>query len=473
MKKFLSIVVTLCMLGCAVGFWMVGGSRFLELQSGPEALGDGAFSQAEGKYISYEAAYPVASGVEEYYSGDPDRARTMGFVVYDEQHQAFLYVVVPDQNSGRLENLMWNLKLAVELRAAKDMSPATVEGTLEPMEDSAVERVLAALDDSEIIELYHDFQGEAAYQEAYFGDEYGKVMEDMCLNLDKVLQQTEWYCVEDGVIDGLERADVWICILAAGLSFLIFVIRLISLFTGGKKKNIALPASSGSKMEQFYARQREWVEEWCEYSLNRGRRLAYLSVIGSVVILVGIGIFVKVPTQRLIAFYLSLGLLLGEIIGAMFWYGQKGQSKPEKILKKFAKRIGKIFPSAAEQEMFAEDILAAGKEWEFSERTKEGMLQGIVASRYWAALQWNGMVTVVDADKLGKIETETISGTVRSGKVRVSYQSHVVRFYYKSATPKKSCDAAISFDSKENQRNFIALARKRVGENVEFIMLAG
>ena len=473
MKKFLSIVVTLCMLGCAVGFWMVGGSRFLVLQSGPEVLGDGALSQAEGKYISYEAAYPVASSVEEYYSGDPDRARTMGFVVYDEQRQAFLYVVVPDQNSGRLENLMWNLKLAVELRAGKDMSPATVEGTLEPMEDSAVKRVLAAVDDSEIIGLYHDFQGEAAYQEAYFGDEYGKVMEDMCLNLDQIVQQTEWYYVEDGVIDGLEKSDVWICILAAGLSLLIFVIRLISLFTGGKKKNIALPAPAGSKMEQFYARQREWVEEWCEYNLNRGRRLAYLSVIGGVVILVGIGILVKVPTQRLIAFYLSLGLLLGEIIGAMFWYGQKGQSKPEKILKKFAKRIGKILPSAAEQEMFAEDILAAGKEWEFREKTKEGMQQGVVGGRYWVTMQWNGMVTIVDADKLGKIETETISGSVRSGKVRVGYQFHAVRFYYKSAAPKKSCDAAISFDSKENQRNFIALARKRVGENVEFIMLAG
>ena len=160
-----------------------------------------------------------------------------------------------------------------------------------------------------------------------------------------------------------------------------------------------------------------------------------------------------------------------ESIGAMFWYGQKGQSKPEKILKKFAKRIGKILPSATEQEMFAEDILAAGKEWEFREKTKEAMLQGVVAGRYWVILQWNGTVTIVDSDKLGKIETETISGTVRSGKVRVSYQSHAVRFYYKSARPKKFCDAAISFDSKDNQRNFIALARKRVGGNVEFMML--
>ncbi len=471
MKKVLSVVVTLCMLVCAVGFWMVGGSRFLEMLAGPEEIGEEAFSQAEGRYISYEAAYPVASCVEEYYSGDPDRVRTTGYVVYDETHQAFLYVVVPDRDTRGLGTLMRNLQLAVELREQKDMSPSTVEGTLEAMDEDTVKRVADALGESEVIELYYDFQGEDTYMETYFGDAYGEVMESMCLNLDKVLQQTEWYYIEHGVMSGLERSDVWICILAAGLSLLIFVIRLFSLFMGGKRKDIVLPAPSGSKMEQFYARQREWVEEWCEYNLERGRRLAYLSVVGSVVILVAIGIFVKVPAERLIAFYLSLGVLLGEIIGAMFWYGQKGQSKPEKILKKFAKRIGKILPSATEQEMFAEDILAAGKEWEFREKTKEAMLQGVVAGRYWVILQWNGTVTIVDSDKLGKIETETISGTVRSGKVRVSYQSHAVRFYYKSARPKKFCDAAISFDSKDNQRNFIALARKRVGGNVEFMML--
>ena len=99
------------------------------------------------------------------------------------------------------------------------------------------------------------------------------------------------------------------------------------------------------------------------------------------------------------------------------------------------------------------------------------MLWGTVGSRYWVALHWNGRVMLVDSEKLGKIETETIAGTVRSGKVRVSYQSHAVRFYYKSAAPKKTCDQWIGFDSKENQRQLLALARKRVGENVEYMML--
>ena len=72
---------------------------------------------------------------------------------------------------------------------------------------------------------------------------------------------------------------------------------------------------------------------------------------------------------------------------------------------------------------------------------------------------------------MGKIETETISGTVRSGKVRVSYISYAVRFYYKSGTPKKSCDVSVSYNTKEMQRSFIDLIRKRVGENVDFMML--
>ena len=298
MKKLLSIAVTLCALACAVGFWLVGGSGFLKMRAGSEAIGEEAFEQAEGKYVSYEVPYPVASCVEEYYSGDPDRVKTMGYVAYDEARQAFLYVTVPDGDSGRLENLMWNLKLAVELRAGKDMSPAVVEGTLEPMGEGDVERVLDAVEDSEVIGLYWDLSGDEAYMEAYFSDSYGKVIENMCLNLDGILEGAKWYYIEDGVVGGLHTSEIWICMLTAALSLLIFVIRLVSLFTGGKKKKIALPAPSGSKMEQFYGWEREWVEEWCEYSLKRGRRLAYIAVIGSVVILTAIGIYVKTPDRK-------------------------------------------------------------------------------------------------------------------------------------------------------------------------------
>lgn len=472
MKRLLSIVVTVCALACAVGFWMVGGSQFLQLQAGPEELGaDETFGQAEGKYLTYEAAYPVASYVEEYYSGDPDRVKRTGYVVYDDVRQAFIYVVVSEQNDGRLENLMWNLGLAVELRAEKNMDPYVADGTLNKMEGDSLEHVLSALDESSIIEFYQSTEGEKAYRESYFSDEYGQIIADMCQGLNGILGQADWYRIDDGVVSGMEKGDIWVCILAAGFSLLLFVVRLISLFAGGKKKKIAIPAAPGSKMEGFFAWERPWVEEWCEYNLRRGGRLVSLLVVGSVVFFVVIGVLVKVSTEKIISFYVPLGVLIGEIMGVMFWYAQKGQSRAEKILKKHAKGIAKVLPSAAEQEAFAEDILKTDKEWEFGEKTKEGMLWGTVGSRYWVALHWNGRVMLVDSEKLGKIETETISGTVRSGKARVHYQSHAVRFYYKSASPKKSCDQWIGFDSKDNQRQLLALARKRVGENVEYMML--
>ena len=151
MKKLLSIVVTLCALAGAVFFWMLGGAQWLKMKAVAETLGaDEEFSQAEGKYISYEAAYPVASRVEEYYSGDPDRVRSTGYVVYDAERQAFLYVIVSDRDTGRLSNLMWNLKLTSEMRAAKDMEPGEIDGSLERMEPEAVEAALEALADSEI-----------------------------------------------------------------------------------------------------------------------------------------------------------------------------------------------------------------------------------------------------------------------------------------------------------------------------------
>ena len=472
MKRLLTIVVMLCTAACAVGFWMVGGSQFLQLQAGPESLGiQETIEQAEGKYLSYEAAYPVASYVEEYYSGDPDRVRRTGYVVYDNVRKAFVYVVVSERNDGRLENLLWNLKLAVELRAGKDMSPYMADGTLKKMDSDAAAHAAAALEESEIIEFYRSTEGQAAYRESYFGDEYGQVIADLCDGLEENPSPADWYCIEDGVVDGLEKGDIWVCILAAGVSLLIAIVSLISLFTGGMKKKVALPADSGSKMEGFFLWEKTWAEAWCEYNLKRGYRLACLSVVISLAIFVAIGVYLKMPATKMAAFYVPLGVLCGEVVGAMFWYGQKGQSNVAKILKKHGKNIKKELPSAAEQEAFAEDILNTGKEWEFEERTKEGMLWGTVGSRYWVALHWNGRVMLVDSEKLGKIETETIAGTVRSGKVRVSYQSHAVRFYYKSAAPKKTCDQWIGFDSKENQRQLLALARKRVGENVEYMML--
>ena len=182
------------------------------------------------------------------------------YAVYDEDRQAFLYIVVSDRENAGLKDLMWNLHLAVELRAGKDMAPFTAQGTVEPMGEEMLEHVFSALGESEVIGLYRDFQEDAVYREAYFGDEHGQVMEEMCRALDQNALQEDWYYLKTGVVNGLEMADIWICILAAGLSLLLAVVRVAGLFTGGRKPagERALPVSG--RMGEFYAVQREWVD---------------------------------------------------------------------------------------------------------------------------------------------------------------------------------------------------------------------
>lgn len=472
MKRVLDIVVTLCALVMAAVLWMSAGTQFMKMLTGPSELGEQDFAQAEGEYLLYEAAYPVGSYVEEYYSGDPDRVRRTGYVVYDEERQAFVYIVAGDNHEGELKSLMWNLHLAVELRKNKDMTPALVKGTLELMEQEEIEHVQTALQESEIVDLYRSFagtQGDEAYYEAYFGDEYGRVMADMCQRLEQGWQQADWYVIEHGRVGGLAVYELWISALAAALNLLIFLFRLVKLFTGGKvkKSSQAIEPEAAGKAGKLLEAQRGWVEEWCEFILNQVRRMAYLTAAGGAVILVVIGVLVKTPIEGILALHLPLGLLLGEGAAAFLWLAQKGQSKPDKIIKKLKKSLERELPDQVERESFAQDILDAGKEWEFREKSKEAMHHGIVGSSYIVVFSWNGAVTAVDARRLARIETETVEGQIRSGKVRIHYVSYELRFYYRNISPKKSCDKALSFQAQGTQGRFVALVRKRFGDSIE------
>lgn len=470
MKKLLDIVITLCVLGAAVALCLTAGPQVPKLLAGPEALAPGeAFRQAEGEYISYEAAYPVASYEEEYYSGDPDRVRTRGYVVYDEQRREFVYVIISTEDGKGLGDLMWNLKLMAQLRESKDMSPVPVEGVLEPMGETEKEHVIAALEDSEILSLYEDYgdpQETQGYYDAYFSDSYGRTLAAMGEELAQGRQQADWYVIRAGRINGYAIHEIWISLLAAALSLLIFAVRVIGMLTGGRSKAGRRTPDHANKAEELLEAQREWVEEWCDFSLNRVRRMAYLTAFGCVALFMALGLWVNPTLQQTLVFHLPLGLLLGEAAAALLWVAQKGQSKPDKIMKKLKKNLEKNLPSPAEQEDAAEDILSAGAEWRFGEKVKDSMLQGTVGSRYWVSFSWNGMVTVVDSQRLGEIETVTISGQVRSGKVRISYRSYGVRFYYGSASPKKTCDASMGFQLQDTQGYFMVLVRKRVGDSI-------
>lgn len=457
-----------CALAIAAVMWMQAGPQFLKLRGGAAPLGpEDDLGSAQGEYISLDVAYPVASYVEEYYSGDPDRVKEYGYVVYDEERQAFFCIVEAEQSDGDYASLLYNLGLAADLRATKDMTPAPVEGSLEPMEQADIDKAVAALQESEILEMYMDFQDSEGYYDAYFGDEYGKVMADMCQRLLRGMEQPEWYCVVSGSINGVETPHIWICIFTAVLSALIAIGSLISLITGGSAKKNAAPGEGANAMDRFLYEQRGWVEEWCRYCLGRARRSAYLSVAIWVVLLVAIGFFAKTPVQKILVFHLPLGLLLGELTGLFILWVQRKLSKPGKILKRMGKYIRKALPSADAQEEFAEDFLKAGEEWAFQERKKDNILCGRLGDRYWSAFFGTGLPVIVEVEKLERVEPETDSGSVRSGKVRVSYESHSAKFYYKGTPLWENGDKAFTFQTRSGRDAFIALAIKKGVEGVQ------
>ena len=466
MKKVLDIVVTLCTLGAAVFLALMIGPQFLKLQGGAKALGQKEFAEAEGSYISYEAAYPVASWVEEYYSGDPDRVRETGYVVYDEGRQEFIYVVVSDRDNRDFSSLMRDLHMVSEMRDDDDMTPVPVKGTLKALEESDVKQILRALEESETVSLYGGFQEGDEYFETYYGDKYGRVMLKMCQEL-KQGGQSDWYVLENKKIDGMELYEIWIAFLAMALSFLIFISRVVILLKGDKKKAQKELPESADKLERLLEAQRGWLTEWCGYCQNRGRKQIYITVIGSVVILGAIGLWVNPDLQRTLTFHIPLGLLFGETIAVLFWLAQRGRSTPDKLMKKMRKNLDKAFPSSGERDRFAEDILAAGPEWDFQERKKESMIHGTVGSRYWVFFFGTSMVTVVDSDRVGEMEAEHITGQIRSGKARVRYEYFVVRFFDRNSDPKKSWDKEISFETEDGRGDFMILARRRKGDEIK------
>ena len=329
MKKVRNIVTIVCALAAAAALWMQAGPQFLKFQGGAVPLGpEDDPAQAQGEYISREVAYPVAAYVAEYYSGDPDRPKDYGYVVYDAERKSFFCIKESDQRDGDYASLLYNLGLMAELRATKDMTPAVVEGSLELMDQADIDRALAALEESEIVSLYYEMRNDRSYYEsyadAYYGDEYGKVLEEMGQVLYDGAAQTQWYCIESGSVNGVVILDMWICILAAGLSALIALGSLISLFTGGKAGKGDRPADTASAMERLLYEQRDWVEEWCQYCLGRASRSAYISVAIWVVLMGALGFFIKMPTQKIFVFYLP-----GRAHSALYIMGAEGPVQAE------------------------------------------------------------------------------------------------------------------------------------------------
>lgn len=468
MRKVLDIVVTLCALAAGIGLLVVCGGPFLKLQSGARALGDSdALAEAEGEYVTYEAAYPVASCEAEYYSGDPDRVKKMGYVVYDEARQTFVYIVINESDDARLSNLMYYLGQNVEQRDGEDMTPFLTDGTLELMDSDSVRQVRKALDNGKVANLYLSYSNDGDFSSYYFGDQYGEVMKGMCALLNEG-QQSKWYYIEEGSIDGMSKGQIWLCMLTALFSLIIFVFSLISLLKGKKEENFVSGRTGwmGKLLDAIGKR----MAQQCEERLKRTKLIAFLTAAGVTCGLVVIGFAAGLTFPEVLVFHFPLGLLLGELFAVVLWKAQSGQSKPRKIVKKIEKQIKQRLPQPSEQEAFAEDIVSADNEWDFTEEAgSEPMVYGTVGSRYWVRFTEFGLVTIVDSARLAKIETEKTSGSIRINKVRTYYHSYDIKFFYQSTEVKKRFDVAYTFNLEETAGLFMTLVRRRVGEKVEIV----
>ncbi len=254
--------------------------------------------------------------------------------------------------------------------------------------------------------------------------------------------------------------------IVAVCNLLIFLFRLIAMFKGNKAgKQVSGRTDSVGRL---LASHSERLADWCDYRLHKTRITAYLTALGVTALLTVIGFGAGLTFPEILRLHIPLGLLMGEGFALLLWAAQSGQSKPAKILKRIEKNIRKEIPDAAEQEAFAKDLLEAGKEWEITEELKgsDPSLYGVVGSRYWAVFAEFGSVTIVDAARLARIETEKVAGSVRVNKVRTYYQSYHIRFFYQSAEVKKYFDKAVCFNLEETAGHFMALIGKRVGDSI-------
>lgn len=467
MKKLLHIGITLGAAVIAVVLFLLAGSPFMKMQAGPEALKpEEHFADAKGAYITYEAAYPVAAWVEEYYSEDEDRVLTNGYVIYDADRREFVCVLIPERSDQNFDGLLRGMELSAQIRAGKDMTPITVIGSLELASQEQADHVQKVLEESKIIEQYIDFQDSEGYRKAYFEeDEYGRVLAGMCEDFLDGQRQSEWYILEQGSINNLRTGDIKLCMATALLNVLIFLFCLVGLFRGNKQHAAEVPAEAGDVWNRFLAEQRLYVEKWCAYNLKRGYRLSILSLVIPVGIFIGITVITK-NVERMMTFSVPIGLLIGEVIALIMWWSQKSQSKPDKLLKKLDKSLRKELSSDSARNEFIEEYVNTQQQWAFGERTKDGMLWGKVGERYCGVFLWNGRVIVVDMAQLKRVETETRSGSVQSGSVKVNYVNYVAEFYYQDEDLRRKCDKTVYFDVEDSIGYFITLIRKRVGDRV-------
>lgn len=451
MKRKPQIIVIILTLAVILFFGAMTGGRIMDLMAGVSGMADGmSVEQAGDSYVAYNVTHPVVSYPEEYYSGDSDRVSRMAYITYDEKRQIFLKIVVSDRHTGDLDGLLRAANMSEEVKAAwgdqldSELRPVPVTGSFASIEDAdAMKALLDALSGS-------DFEGTEELREM-------------------ALAQSDWYMLEDRYIQGVPVANLWICITVMGLNVLFLLIALTALLRKGPDRD-ALFGNSGSADAQLLRRQLSWLEPWCKKRGAKRVQMACLAIVAISAALVVLGFWVGGDAMYVLTCHLAIGLGAAELYGVPLLLGLRLNFDPDRLLMNYAKVFEKLYPSQPERAAVAQDLLRADDSWIVRECGKDSCVCVILGEHYWMVLKGTREVMVIDRDRIGKLYTETVSGQVRSGKVRYNYTSYVIYVYYQGNEESRKADVQFAFDTEDASGHLMSLARKRLGDQAQTVM---
>lgn len=453
MKRRIYLGMALFSLAAAVLFYVLAEGKFLDLVPGPVSISEGTdLGQIEGQYAVYNVACPLVSFPDEYYSGDPDRVSRMAYVVYDEERQLFLKVVIPYSKISRFDRLLQAAGRSKELEEGFEDAKTSEE---QPVKVSG--SLLLLSDASKVSEITDALTTEKS-----------KSDEDMNR---LAMEQEKWYVLEDGKVQGFPVMDLWICAAAIVLNVVIMLFCLIGIIKFMVKGEKVPSGSGNSSVDKLLDRQRAWLNPWCMKGRERQILLGILFILGAPAAMTALGFAVGYTAMGVLTRHMPIGLCAGELCGLPVLIGTGIAFQPDKILKAYNENLAKAVPSQAEREALAEELLGTKQQWAVLEKRKENAEYAVLGERYWVTFSGDGNVTAVDADRVESIEPKEVSGQIRSGTVQMNYVHYEIRICYKNSERKKlrGFDMAISFQTVDAAGHFMTLARKRLGSRDEEI----
>ena len=451
MKRTAQITVVAITLAVILLLGIVTGEGILKVLSGPSLLSaDMSFEEEAGGYLSYEVTYPVASYPDEYYTGDPGRVKREAYIVYDEERQTFLKLIVSKEQSNALDRLLRAANMSEQTKEAwgdkleAELKPVTVTGSLALIESPDAMKAL-----SETL-TNTNFKGTEEQSMA-------------------ALAQSDWYVLECGFIRGVPTGDYRLCMVVIGMNLLFLLVALICLLPKKSKKDF-LSKNPGSPFTLLLKTQLPWLSAWCKKKGMHQYCMALLIMFGTAGGLTAVGFYQKCAIFYIIAFHLPLGLLISQIFGLPFLLGIGVTFNPDRLMNCYGKAFETLYPIQTEGDAIAKNLLEADDSWIVREQYKETCACAILGERYWIIFHESGNIVLVDSSRAERMYAKTEIMHFRTGKVRHTYTSHIVYVYYQGEEKQTSAGNAFVFKSEGSAKQFMSLARKRLGERAQTVI---